>query len=100
MLPGQPRPNRGETGLSPGFPQPVSIAQPLYVWVTVLGMVRVAGGPMGRPQVGPQQLISVEIPVDLLDQVRQAARAEERSVSGTVRVALREYLERRNGPAS
>jgi metal-responsive CopG/Arc/MetJ family transcriptional regulator len=55
---------------------------------------------MGRPQVGPQQLISVEIPVDLLDQVRQAARAEERSVSGTVRVALREYLERRNGPAA
>ena len=39
-------------------------------------------------------LVNFRLPPDLVDELKEIAKAERRSLTGTVEVALREYAER------
>lgn len=47
-----------------------------------------------------REQLSTRIPEDLLDQLREIAEAEDRTVSGQIVRALREWLKQRNGGKS
>jgi hypothetical protein len=54
------------------------------------------GGMKERP---PEQKISIRFPLDVLESIRQLARAHDRSFNGEVVWALREYSKRQSQPS-
>jgi len=40
-------------------------------------------------------LMSLRVPVSLHDEISRAARDDERTIAATIRLAIREYLDRR-----
>jgi metal-responsive CopG/Arc/MetJ family transcriptional regulator len=48
--------------------------------------------PVGMNELQKDVQVSVKIPVDLADRLAKVAQREDRSVSSTIRVALRAYL--------
>lgn len=47
----------------------------------------------------PEQKISIRFPLDVLESIRQLARAHDRSFNGEVVWALREYSKRQSQPS-
>lgn len=57
--------------------------------------------PMPTPSEKTQSRIATfKVPVDEYERLEQVARDEERSVSAVLRLALRDYLESRDGVAA
>jgi hypothetical protein len=46
----------------------------------------------------PTRTLAARVPVTIIDRIQDRADREERTLSATVRVALREYLERDEHP--